>query len=165
MPTNTTKPETTDATAAGTKPPARRRSGASGGKPLVIVESPTKANKIAGYLGSGYVVEASVGHIRDLPRNAADVPGRLAADAVVLLGSPGMEDDAASLEALEIYDAGPLGDPVAALGWFGRPPGAGPYGSNGLPVDTWTGHSEYFDADHPTVAAIGEVITGARCPG
>jgi DNA topoisomerase-1 len=38
------------------------------------VESPTKANKIAGYLGSGYVVEASVGHIRDLPRNAADVP-------------------------------------------------------------------------------------------
>jgi DNA topoisomerase-1 len=46
----------------------------SGGKPLVIVESPTKAGKIAGYLGNGYVVEASVGHIRDLPRNAADVP-------------------------------------------------------------------------------------------
>jgi DNA topoisomerase-1 len=45
-----------------------------GGKPLVIVESPTKAGKIAGYLGSDYVVEASVGHIRDLPRNAADVP-------------------------------------------------------------------------------------------
>ncbi len=38
------------------------------------MESPTKANKIAGYLGSDYVVEASVGHIRDLPRNAADVP-------------------------------------------------------------------------------------------
>ncbi len=35
---------------------------------LVIVESPTKARKIAGYLGAGYEVEASVGHIRDLPQ-------------------------------------------------------------------------------------------------
>mgnify|MGYP002755930027 CR=1 FL=1 len=33
---------------------------------LVIVESPTKARKIAGYLGSNYVVESSRGHIRDL---------------------------------------------------------------------------------------------------
>ncbi|MGY1739263.1 MULTISPECIES: type I DNA topoisomerase [unclassified Blastococcus] len=61
-------------TAGGTRTPARRRTSAAGGRPLVIVESPTKANKIAGYLGGGYVVEASVGHIRDLPRNAADVP-------------------------------------------------------------------------------------------
>ncbi|MGK5110604.1 MULTISPECIES: type I DNA topoisomerase [unclassified Geodermatophilus] len=62
-------------TAGGTSTPARRRPAATGGgRPLVIVESPTKAGKIAGYLGSGYVVEASVGHIRDLPRNAADVP-------------------------------------------------------------------------------------------
>ncbi|WP_331271935.1 type I DNA topoisomerase [Motilibacter aurantiacus] len=37
------------------------------GRRLVIVESPTKARKIAGYLGDGYDVEASVGHIRDLP--------------------------------------------------------------------------------------------------
>ena len=95
---------------------------------------------------------------------AADVPGRLAADAVVLLGSPGMEDDAATLEAPEVYDAGPIGDPVAALGWFGIPPGADPYGSTGLPADPRTGHSEYFDADHPTLAAIGRVVTGARCP-
>jgi DNA topoisomerase I len=72
--TSQTGSESTDATAGGTKVPARRKTAASGGKPLVIVESPTKANKIAGYLGSGYVVEASVGHIRDLPRNAADVP-------------------------------------------------------------------------------------------
>ena len=43
---------------------------------LVIVESPTKARKIAGYLGSDYVVESSRGHIRDLPRNAADVPAK-----------------------------------------------------------------------------------------
>ncbi|WP_425302975.1 type I DNA topoisomerase [Nocardia otitidiscaviarum] len=43
---------------------------------LVIVESPTKARKIAPYLGRNYVVEASVGHIRDLPRGAADVPAK-----------------------------------------------------------------------------------------
>jgi DNA topoisomerase-1 len=41
---------------------------------LVIVESPAKAKTIAGYLGAGYVVESSIGHVRDLPRNAADVP-------------------------------------------------------------------------------------------
>ena len=41
---------------------------------LVIVESPAKANTIAGYLNSGYVVESSIGHVRDLPQNAADVP-------------------------------------------------------------------------------------------
>ncbi len=43
---------------------------------LVIVESPTKARKIAPYLGRDYTVEASVGHIRDLPRGAADVPAK-----------------------------------------------------------------------------------------
>ena len=41
---------------------------------LVIVESPAKARKIGGFLGEGYVVEASVGHIRDLPQRAADIP-------------------------------------------------------------------------------------------
>ncbi len=43
-------------------------------KPLVIVESPTKAKKIAEFLGRAYAVEASVGHIRDLPHGAAEVP-------------------------------------------------------------------------------------------
>ena len=43
-------------------------------KPLVIVESPAKARTIAGFLGDEFVVESSVGHIRDLPRNAAEVP-------------------------------------------------------------------------------------------
>ncbi len=43
-------------------------------KPLVIVESPTKARKIAEFLGRDYAVEASVGHIRDLPHGAAEVP-------------------------------------------------------------------------------------------
>src|ERR1700704_6270067 len=43
-------------------------------KRLVIVESPAKAKTIAGYLGDDYVVESSVGHIRDLPERAADIP-------------------------------------------------------------------------------------------
>ncbi len=43
-------------------------------KPLVIVESPAKARTISGFLGDKYVVESSVGHIRDLPRTAADIP-------------------------------------------------------------------------------------------
>lgn len=47
----------------------------SAGRKLVIVESPAKARTIAGYLGEGYDVEASVGHIRDLPQ-----PSELPAD-------------------------------------------------------------------------------------
>ncbi len=46
------------------------------GQRLVIVESPAKAKTIAGYLGPGFVVESSIGHIRDLPRNAAEVPAQ-----------------------------------------------------------------------------------------
>ncbi len=47
------------------------------GKALVIVESPAKAKTIAGYLGSGFMVESSIGHIRDLPKSAEDVPEEL----------------------------------------------------------------------------------------
>src|SRR5215831_12078023 len=43
-------------------------------KSLVIVESPAKARTIAGYLGREYAVESSVGHIRDLPDKASEVP-------------------------------------------------------------------------------------------
>src|SRR5258706_5050453 len=43
-------------------------------KRLVIVESPAKARTIKGFLGDDYVVESSVGHIRDLPERAADIP-------------------------------------------------------------------------------------------
>jgi DNA topoisomerase-1 len=55
-------------------------------KPLVIVESPAKAKTIAGYLGGDYVVESSIGHIRDLPRSAADVPAAFKAEPWARLG-------------------------------------------------------------------------------
>ncbi len=53
---------------------------------LVIVESPTKARKLAGYLGANYVVESSRGHIRDLPRAAADVPAKYKSEPWARLG-------------------------------------------------------------------------------
>jgi DNA topoisomerase I len=44
---------------------------------LVIVESPAKAKTIQKYLGPGYEVTASVGHVRDLPERAVDVPAEI----------------------------------------------------------------------------------------
>lgn len=65
----------------------RNNGGRSGGvRRLVIVESPTKARKIAGYLGSNYIVESSRGHIRDLPRAAADVPAKYKSEPWARLG-------------------------------------------------------------------------------
>ncbi len=52
----------------------------------MIVESPTKARKLAGYLGSSYIVESSRGHIRDLPRAAADVPAKFKSQPWARLG-------------------------------------------------------------------------------
>lgn len=66
-----------------------KRAGGRGngsGRRLVIVESPTKARKLAGYLGSGYIVESSRGHIRDLPRAAADVPAKFKSEPWARLG-------------------------------------------------------------------------------
>ena len=56
------------------------------GKTLVIVESATKAKKIQPYLGDKYIVEVSVGHIRDLPRGAADVPAKYKKESWARLG-------------------------------------------------------------------------------
>jgi DNA topoisomerase-1 len=56
------------------------------GTKLVIVESPAKAKTISGYLGRGYIVESSIGHIRDLPRKAADVPAKYKGESWARLG-------------------------------------------------------------------------------
>lgn len=64
-----------------------RGSGRNGSvRRLVIVESPTKARKIASYLGANYIVESSRGHIRDLPRAAADVPAKYKSEPWARLG-------------------------------------------------------------------------------
>ncbi len=55
-------------------------------KRLVIVESPAKAKTISGYLGKNFVVESSVGHIRDLPERAADIPEEYKGQAWARLG-------------------------------------------------------------------------------
>jgi DNA topoisomerase I len=59
---------------------------ANGARRLVIVESPAKARTIAGYLGRGYVVESSIGHIRDLPQSAADIPAKYKGESWARLG-------------------------------------------------------------------------------
>lgn len=53
---------------------------------LVIVESPTKARTIRNYLPSGYRVEASMGHIRDLPSSAEEIPPELKGEPWAQLG-------------------------------------------------------------------------------
>ncbi len=87
------------ATAKATKAPAKAARGGGAktskgaavrgdgrGTKLVIVESPSKARTIAGYLGQGYVVESSVGHIRDMPDSAADIPAKYKGEPWARLG-------------------------------------------------------------------------------
>ncbi len=73
--------------AAGTEESTRgRRASANGGSKLVIVESPAKARTIAGFLGKGYVVESSIGHIRDMPDKAAEIPTKYRKEPWARLG-------------------------------------------------------------------------------
>ncbi|MFF4240151.1 type I DNA topoisomerase [Actinomadura geliboluensis] len=71
--------------------PAKNGTASSGrgngaGTRLVIVESPAKAKTIAGYLGRGYIVESSIGHIRDLPGSASEVPAKYKGEPWAKLG-------------------------------------------------------------------------------
>jgi DNA topoisomerase I len=56
------------------------------GKSLVIVESPAKARTIARFLGKGFEVESSIGHVRDLPSTAAEIPAKYKGEAWARLG-------------------------------------------------------------------------------
>ena len=96
---------------------------------------------------------------------AADAPGRLAADDVVLLGSPGMDNRATELEVDGVYEASAPFDPVSSVldvhgwqtdGWF--------FGAEELPTDWRNWHTGYYDEDGPTATAIGEVVAGVREP-
>ena len=92
---------------------------------------------------------------------AVDAPGDLAADAVVLMGSPGTRNSARSFEAAEVYAAASEADPISWSGWFGTPPSGLLHGADELPVAFGTGHSGYLDPG-PTLTAIGGVVAGAR---
>ena len=56
------------------------------GKSLVIVESPTKAKTITKFLGKDFVVRASMGHVRDLPESASDIPAKVKKEPWARLG-------------------------------------------------------------------------------
>ena len=102
---------------------------------LVIVESPAKARTIAGYLGDDFLVESSVGHVRDLPQKAADVPEIFKGEAWARLGvdvdndfkplyvvSPGKKDVVRDLkralkEADELYLATDEDREGEAIAW------------------------------------------------
>src|ERR1700709_2292082 len=70
------------------------------GKSLVIVESPAKAKTIGKYLGSEYTVEASIGHIMDLPKNDIGVELKMRTFAPTLIVSPGKEKVVERLQKL-----------------------------------------------------------------
>ena len=65
---------------------AKAKGGAGGGRNLVIVESPAKATTISRFLGDDYRVEASYGHVRDLPQNAKEIPAAVRKEEWARLG-------------------------------------------------------------------------------
>ena len=73
---------------------------AANGKKLVIVESPAKAKTIAGYLGGDYVVESSIGHIRDLPNSASEIPAKVKDEPWARLGV-NVDDDFAPVYVVD----------------------------------------------------------------
>src|SRR4051812_43329993 len=83
-------------------------------KPLVIVESPAKAKTLSRFLGGKFRVEASIGHVRDLPERASEVPkeikdkpwGRMAVD---------VDGDFTPYYVVPLSKKKPIGDPKPPL--------------------------------------------------
>ena len=83
-------------------------------KRLVIVESPTKARTLAQYLGDDFIVESSVGHIRDLPSSAAEIPKAYKGKAWARLGV-NVDDDFKPLYVVQPAKKAKLKELKAAL--------------------------------------------------
>ncbi|MGY1679714.1 alpha/beta hydrolase [Geodermatophilus sp. SYSU D01176] len=95
---------------------------------------------------------------------AAAAPGVLRADAVVLAGSPGLDRSGEAFEVDEVYEATSATDYVTWLELHGEQTWESGFAARPLPTDWDMGHNSYYDADHPTLAAIGEVVAGVREP-
>ena len=95
--------------------------GGGGASALVIVESPAKAKTIGKYLGRGYRVKATIGHVRDLPekRLGIDIEKGFAPEYVTIAGKEKTLDDLreASKGADEIYIATDPDREGEAIGW------------------------------------------------
>jgi len=63
-----------------------KKASSQGGTPFVIVESPAKARTIGRFLGGGYAIEASIGHVRDLPQGAKEIPEQYKGEDWAYLG-------------------------------------------------------------------------------
>ncbi|MGY1632593.1 alpha/beta hydrolase [Geodermatophilus sp. SYSU D01186] len=96
---------------------------------------------------------------------AAEEPGALAADAVVLNGSPGMDNDAEGLEVDEVYEASSPADPITWRDWHGsHQTWRDAFGAVELPTGPVMMHTEYYSEHFPTLAAIGEVVAAVPEP-
>ena len=104
MPTKTKTTKKTTTKKAAKKTTAKKT---TAGKALVIVESPAKANTIRKYLGAGFVVKASVGHVKDLPKSklGIDVEGKFVPSYEVIPGKEKIVKElrAAARSAKKIY--------------------------------------------------------------
>ncbi|MFW3170166.1 alpha/beta hydrolase [Geodermatophilus sp. CPCC 206100] len=111
------------------------------------------------------VVVAAHSYGTRVAEEAARAPGEMAADAVVLAGSPGLDGNAGSLEADEVYEASAGFDPISWWDLHGAyPTWDDDFGAVPLPTDAVMLHGEYYDEHFPTVAAIGEVVAAPRRP-
>ncbi|MEA3508049.1 MAG: toprim domain-containing protein, partial [Synergistota bacterium] len=87
--------KTTKATKKRKKSTTSRKKAVKKGATLVIVESPSKARTLSRILGSGYDIQSSVGHIRDLPKSrmAIDVENDFAPEYILVRGKASIAND------------------------------------------------------------------------